>query len=240
MGWADGGGACGGSGRGVTNSRQCVLDCLELMTRTVEAPPASVLALFARGAGYLTASEARAAGVYPKLIDRLVRRGLVERVQRGVYRLLEIPPPTHADLLEVQLRAPFARPCLATALDLHGLTTTRPARLQFAVPRHRMLPDITYPPLEVFYWGAGAYAHGVTSVPSGGRELVTYTIEKTLADLLKYAPKLGPELYYEGLKNYLSSRRHPDTRALLDAARVNRVEPELRRDLEVLRHEANA
>ncbi|HEX2863273.1 MAG TPA: type IV toxin-antitoxin system AbiEi family antitoxin domain-containing protein, partial [Deinococcales bacterium] len=201
---------------------------LELMTRSPARLPADLAALLARGGGYVTAAEAREAGLHAHVLERLTARGRLERAQRGVYRDTSVPPPENAELLEVQLRVPYARPCLATAAFLHGLTTTLPTRVQVAVPANRAMPTLEYPPLEPFYWSPVAYGHGVTTLPGGERSLTTYTPEKTIADLLKHAPRLGPDLYLEALKTYLAAHRHPDTAALLAAAKVDGVEAQLR------------
>jgi len=73
----------------------------------------------------------------------------------------------------VQLRFPFARSCLVSALHLHGLTTTRPAALQFAVPAHQRRPALESSPLETFYFGPKAYRAGLTTLDVRGRPLIT-------------------------------------------------------------------
>lgn len=198
----------------------------------------AVRAAFRAGGGLLTAREARARGLHPQRLARLVERGDIERVARGVYRLTDddVAFGIPEELLEVQLRAPHARPCLLSALHLHGLTTTRPARSQFAVPNKRTLP---VKDVEVFYFGAAAYDLGTQELPVANRVLTTYTPEKTLADLLRYAKKLGRDVYLEGLRNYLREHRRRGTRGLEAMAEKLGVLRELRRDLEVLLHEAD-
>ena len=191
--------------------------------------------------GYVTTAEVTAAGLPRVELTRLLQAGQLVRLARGVYRLADLsdlqPADAEAtDLLEVQLRFPAARPCLVSALHLHGLTTTRPARLQFAVPGNRQalhFPDL---PLETYYFSPALYAAGLTTLDVRGRELTTYTPEKTLVDLLRYAPKFGRELYLEGLKNALRDRRL-DRRQLTVHARAARVWTALARDLEVLGHD---
>lgn len=68
------------------------------------------------------------------------------------------------------------------------------------------------------------------------RSLTTYSIEKTLVDLLRYAPKFGRDLYLEGLKKALAQRRL-DRGQMMQLARTLRVGKELARDLEVLSHD---
>jgi predicted transcriptional regulator of viral defense system len=189
--------------------------------------------------GYLTASEARGEGIHAEQLARFVQEGCAERVQRGVYRLLDesIPFGAAEELLEVQLRVPYARPCLISALHLHALTTTRPAVLQFAVPANRTAPCLDFPRIQIFYFRPASYTSGTAELPVASRQLTTYTPEKTLADLLKYAPKYGRDIYLEGLKNYLSQFSERGTWGLLEAADVLGVAAPMRRDLEVLRHD---
>jgi predicted transcriptional regulator of viral defense system len=191
--------------------------------------------------GYVTSAEVTAAGLPRVELTRLLQAGQLVRLARGVYRLADLGdlPPADAeatDLLEVQLRFPAARPCLISALHLHGLTTTRPPHLQFAVPGNRQalhFPDL---PLETYYFSPDRYRSGLTTLDVRGRTLTTYTPEKTLVDLLRYAPKFGRELYLEGLKNVLRERRLDRSQLTLHA-RAARVWTELARDLEVLGHD---
>lgn len=191
--------------------------------------------------GYVTSSELTSAGIPRVELSRATRAGQLVRLTRGTYRLAEIDglPPVAAeatDLLEVQLRSPHARPCLISALHLHGLTTTRPHRLQFALPRNRQALDFEGLPMEFFYFSDLAYHEGTLAFPVRERWLTTYTVEKTLVDLLRAAPRLGRELYLEGLKNALRYRKL-NRRELFRLARLLRVGKTLEHDLEVLEHD---
>ncbi len=201
----------------------------------------TVLELFVQRGGYLTSRDAVQAGVPGMTLTRLLRRGVIERPQRGVYRLvdtgkLEAVAAEAEDLLEVQLRFPYARPCLVSALHLHGLTTTRPAALQFAVPARHRRPVVDFPALEIFYFGPRAYRAGLTTLDVRGRPLTTYSPEKTLTDLLRYAPRFGRDLYLEGLKKYLG-QPGVQVQALIQMGKDQGVWKELSRDLEVLLHD---
>ena len=206
--------------------------------RTQATQTAALLGCFAQHGGYLTSRQVRAAGLSLKPVQRLIDRGEVEAVQRGVYRLTAADLPPHADLIELQLRVPYARPALITALDLHGLTTTRPTVIQVAIPVNAVFPRLAFPPVEVFWYPPGVYDHGVIRWTSSEPGFETYSAEKTIADLLRLERRLGQDVYLEGLKNYLA-RPDRDLHALLTAAQGNGVDRQPRRDLEVLTHEAN-
>ncbi|RJF72737.1 transcriptional regulator-like protein [Deinococcus cavernae] len=191
---------------------------------------------FAQQGSYLTSSQVRAEGIDLKVIGRMIEAGEVEQVQRGVYRHTGADLPEHADLIELQLRVPYARLTLMTALDLHGLTTTRPTRIQVAIPTNRAMPDLTYPPVQVYWYPPEVYEAGTLSFGQPPLTFTTYSPEKTLADLLRMAGKIGRQPYREGLTNYLT-RLERNISELLRMARIDRVEDELRRDLEVLTHD---
>lgn len=198
----------------------------------------ALLTLFHQHGGYLSSRQVRQAGLPLKTVQRLAQAGRVQALHRGVYQLLDLPAAPHAELLEVSLRVPYARVALISALDLHGLTTTKSVRLQVAIPSNRTFPDLAFPPVQVFWFPPEVYAAGVQDWQEAEVSFPVYSPEKTIADLLRLERRLGRDLYVEGLKNYLlrPDRRVPE---LLAMARVCGVEAQLRRDLEVLTHEAN-
>jgi predicted transcriptional regulator of viral defense system len=85
--------------------------------------------------GYVTADDARAAGVDPVQLRIMNHRGLVERVARGVYRFPIVPTGALDQYMEAVLW-PRTRAALSheTALDLHGLCDVNPARIHVNVP----------------------------------------------------------------------------------------------------------
>lgn len=68
------------------------------------------------------------------------------------------------------------------------------------------------------------------------RTLTTCTVEKTLADLLRFTRKLGRDLYLRGLRNALSGSQF-DRRQLHAHARTFRVSNEMVRVLKVFSHD---
>jgi predicted transcriptional regulator of viral defense system len=85
--------------------------------------------------GYVTADDARAAGVDPAQLRVMNHRGLVEHVARGVYRF-PIVPTTALDQYMEAVLWPRTTAVLSheTALDLHGLCDVNPARIHLTVP----------------------------------------------------------------------------------------------------------
>jgi predicted transcriptional regulator of viral defense system len=191
--------------------------------------------LFQRHGGYITRRQVDEAGLEPHVLTYSVEVGQSERVQRGVYRLVDAPLQNHEDLLEVSLRIPYGVVCLSSALAFHGLTTFIPKKIHLAVPQKRKPPKLEYPPLVIHYFSDSTYNYGIESYEVKGHSFKVYSIEKTLVDLFRLKEQT---LFAEGLKNYLARRKpKADLRELLKAARVHRVEKRLRPLLEVMTYD---
>ena len=91
--------------------------------------------------GYFTAKQAAAAGYGKRHLDYHVKAGNFERVERGLFRLPEIPPSEHDDLIRLSLWSrgrddrPQAVVSHETALAVHGLGDLLPTRTHLIVPR---------------------------------------------------------------------------------------------------------
>ena len=85
--------------------------------------------------GHFTTAQAGAAGFSPQLLNHRLRKGLIIRVRRGVYRLVHFPPGDHEDLVVIWLwseqRGVFGHD---TALALHGLSDALPASIHMTLP----------------------------------------------------------------------------------------------------------
>ena len=113
--------------------------------------------------GLITSAEAREAGVSNNELVQYARRGRIERVGQGVYRLVQrVPEPNDAYALAVALVGPGAYLYGETVLGMLGLCPTNPAYLHVATPNRvrRDLPDY----IRVVHAsgvGAGAVYDGV-------------------------------------------------------------------------------
>lgn len=104
-----------------------------------------ILALAAEQNGFVRTREVRELGIDPRRLNDYARRGLAERVGRGLYRI-ELVPPGDFDEFARAAQWPDGRGTLSgeTALDLHELCDVSPAHIDITVPRgyrtHRPVP----------------------------------------------------------------------------------------------------
>lgn len=97
--------------------------------------------------GLVTLADAHSVGYAPEYISRLVARGQLQRVSRGVYRIPFLAGGEMAAYMAAVLWPQGVRGVLTheTALDLWDVSDTNPSKIHVTVPRshrpQRAVPD---------------------------------------------------------------------------------------------------
>lgn len=86
--------------------------------------------------GYVTTAQAGTVGVSPMALVMMTRRGTLERVSRGVYRLVDFPAQPLAQYMQATLWSYGRRGVLSheTALSLHKISDVDPAKVHITIP----------------------------------------------------------------------------------------------------------
>ena len=187
--------------------------------------------IFHEYGGQLRMSEAINHGITRYMLYSLRDKGIIERVSRGIYRLVELPPISNPDLVTISLRFPNAVICLVSALAYHDITTQIPHAVSVAIPKDSRMPSLDYPPIQAHKFSNEAYKSGIEEHMIDGVPVKVYNPEKTLADCFKFRNKIGMDVVLEALKLY-KTRKKFDLGELLKYARVCRVEKVMRPYLE--------
>jgi len=190
------------------------------------------LTIFRQHPGALHASQAIHLGIAPRTLYALRDAGQLVELSRGLFQLPETPLRANADLVQVALRVPKGVICLVSALAFHSLTTQIPHAVYLALPLDAEKPRLPYPPLRLFWLSPPAYSAGLEQHILDGVTVRMYNQEKTIADCFKFRNKIGLEVALEALKEGLANGCQPQ--ALLDFARLDRVEKVIRPYLEAL------
>ncbi|HOX46045.1 MAG TPA: type IV toxin-antitoxin system AbiEi family antitoxin domain-containing protein [Myxococcota bacterium] len=183
--------------------------------------------------GPVRARDLDEAGIPRAYLQRLCDRGVLERVDRGLYRLVEAPATEQSSLAEVAKRVPHAIVCLLSALQVHGLTTESPHAVWVLIDRRARMPKLAYPKLEVVRASGRAREHGVETRVIGGVDVQLTTPPKTVADCFRFRRHVGLEVALAALKDYLKKRKG-SIDALVEAARADRIYALMRPYLEAL------
>ena len=167
------------------------------------------------------------------VLTRLTASGLLERVGRGLYRLSSQPGSELEGVAAVATKVPQAVFCLLTALQFHELTTQLPRHVWISMPRGSHVPRIGFPPIKMVQMTGAAYSDGIETFERDGVKLRVYCAAKTVADCFKHRNKIGLDVALEALRDCLRRKKAAPS-AILEAARVSRVENVLRPYLEAL------
>jgi predicted transcriptional regulator of viral defense system len=147
------------------------------------------------------------AGVHPATFYAMRRKGLIEPLARGVYRLAGAPTLSDPDLALVATKAPRAVVCLISALHFHDLTTQIPHEVCVAIGRGEWAPRLSHLPIRVFRFTGDALTEGVETHVVDGANVRVYSPEKTLADCFKFRNRIGMDTVIEALRLYRERKR---------------------------------
>ncbi|MCK6571550.1 AbiEi antitoxin N-terminal domain-containing protein [Myxococcota bacterium] len=183
--------------------------------------------------GPVRARDLDDAGIPRAYLKRLCDRGLLEQVDRGLYRLADADMTELSTLAEVSKRVTHGVIGLLSALQVHGMTSEVPHRVWVLVDRHARMPKVTTPTLEVVRASGRALEHGVETRVIDGVQVQLTTPAKTVADCFRFRRHVGLEVALAALEDYLRKRKG-SIDVLVEAARADRTYTVMRPYLEAL------
>jgi len=189
--------------------------------------------VFEDAGGVLRTSEARRAGVHPRDLYALRDEGVIERVNRGTYRLAGLPAPADPDLVAVAARIPRAVVALISALQFHGLTTEIPHEVNIALPKGMTKPTLDWPPIRPSWFSEPMFGTGIESYERDRVRVRVYSPAKSVADCFRFRNRIGTSVAIEALRTGLEEGRFAPAE-FIHMARVCRVEAVVRPYLDAL------
>lgn len=186
----------------------------------------------ARERGVLRTRDVLERGIPAVALTRMVADGCLERVARGVYIIPGEGLASGSALAVVATRVPGAVVCLASALQLHELSTWVAPEVWIAVRSKRRPPKVDWPPLRVVYVKPELLDHGVEERSVDGVSVRVTTAARTVADSFKWRNEIGIDVALEALRAYVGRGGSRD--ALRESAERLRVARVMRPYLEAL------
>lgn len=208
----------------------CKLLFCVIWIAAMATPAAKAFRLLCRQA-VARSRELEAAGVSRTMLAKLVERGTVRRVARGVYSLPDASPDVGHDLARAARQVPGGVVCLLSALRFHRLTTQNPFEVWVAIPPNAWRPVGGGAPIRFVHVARPHLADGVEYHRIEGTKVAVTTPAKTVADCFKFRNRIGTDVAIEALREFV--QRHPaKIDSLLRHAKVDRVERVIRPYLE--------
>ncbi len=134
-------------------------------------------------------------------IARLVEKGDLIRVGRGLYSLPSKDFSEWQTFLETARLVPQGVICLLSALRFHELTTQNPFEVWLAIKKSSREPKIDTIALNISRFSGKAFSEGIETHEIEGVSLQVYNPAKTVADCFKFRSKVGLDTAIEALRD---------------------------------------
>lgn len=155
-------------------------------------------------------------------LARLVERGELQKLARGIYTAPNVPASEHISLLEINRKVPKAVICLLSALKFHEIGTQVPGEVWIAIDVKAWPPRISSPAVRIVRFSGKALHFGVQEQEVTGGKIRVFSPAKTVADCFKFRNKIGTEVALEALRDAYRQKK-ASINELFEAAKVCRV-----------------
>jgi len=139
-------------------------------------------------------------GIPRNYLLRLVQKGVLTRVGRGLYASRSFPVTEHLSLIEAAHQVPKGVVCLLSALRFHKFTTQSPHQVWMAIDVKAWTPRSLSSSIRLVRMSGPALDFGVNEYSVRGGILKVYTPAKTVADCFKFRNKIGTDVAIEALR----------------------------------------
>lgn len=181
--------------------------------------------------GIITTSEVEELGINSRILTRMIERGIIERVARGIYISVNTIEDTYFITQAICKKGIFSH---ETALYFHDLCDRTPIRYQLTIPSYyntKLLKDKSY---DFFYLKDELYKIGIIEMKTPyGNKVKVYDLERTICDIIRNKKKIEIALFTDAMKRY-AERKDRNSIKLHKYAKLFNIEDEVRKYLEVL------
>lgn len=163
-----------------------------------------------RRRGIIRSGDANRLGIPRTYLSRLVHRGDLQQLGRGLYAVPTYGTTAHMSLAEVAKVVPSGVVCLLSALAYHQLGTQLPHQVWIAIGPKARAPVRASVQLRIVRMSGGALTAGVEIHRIEGVPVRIYGAAKTVADCFKFRNKIGLDVAVEALRDYRRKRGNMD------------------------------
>jgi predicted transcriptional regulator of viral defense system len=182
---------------------------------------------------FITIDELRNMGYSYYMTDKLVKAGMLSRMNRTTYENLAYKGDEN-DFFSAEAFVPGGVVCLMSAARYYELTDYLEDGVDVAIQRKKRVSTLPqWPNLKIYYFDSQRMESGVTEIRDGDNSFHIFDIEKTVVDIISYRNRIGIEETAGVLRNYLK-RRDRQIDKLYAYAKLLRSEKILRTYCEVL------
>ncbi len=181
--------------------------------------------------GVVTTAQVREAGISREYLRLLVKKGMLERSERGVYI---IPTLLDDEMFNLQMRIKRGIFSHETALFLLDLSDRTPSFFSMTFPLNYNTTKLKSENVKYYRVKNDHYDLGsISSKSPGGNPVRLYNAERTLCDILKRRSNTDIQIITDAFKRY-ANLNNKDIPLLSNYSKIFRVETRVRAYLEIL------
>lgn len=154
--------------------------------------------------GYSTMKEFKEAGIQTRKVKEALENDFIIKIKPGLYKLRYYERDEYESFVDICTANDKAVICLTSALAYHELTTFNPSKITVAVPHNTDKFELKYPPIDVYFYRENIYSAGIETVERSYGSFNVYNKPKTVCEMFHQRNKVGEDLAFEGLRNYLN------------------------------------
>ena len=159
--------------------------------------------LFRRYGGMMKTAQLTTEKVYYSDITYLVREGVIEKVRRGYYQLLD--DDSLSEVVTITRLFPDGIFCMDTALRHYGYSDRTPAEWHMAVNKYsnRTRFKLDYPFVKPYFVAPEVLEIGLCEREIDGNMVRMYDKERVICDCLRYRNKMDKEIFNKAIQAYV-------------------------------------
>lgn len=170
-------------------------------------------------------------GIPRVYLRRMIDEGKLERVGHGIYVSVD---SIEDEMYSMQTKYPKLIYSHETALYLHGLSDRTPFEYSASVPSGYKVVGYLADRFKIYYVNKELHNQEVETVKSNhGNPIRTYTLERTICDLIRSRSRIDVQILNDALKRFVKLKS-ADYSILMDQAKRLKVDSVLKNYLEAL------
>ncbi|MEN8154649.1 MAG: transcriptional regulator [Acidobacteriota bacterium] len=184
-----------------------------------------IIKVFKNNGGVLRQSNLRENGFHQETITSLYKKGIIEKINRGLYKLKEYEPDNNLDLVYASLQTKKGVVCLISALSFHEITDEIPDKVQLAIPKGARRNKIIYPKVKFYNFSEETWEAGIEEIDESGHTFRVYSAAKTIADCIKFRSQIGMDVVIDAIKRSLKDNKtdHLEIFKYTELCRVDKI-----------------
>ena len=182
--------------------------------------------LYDAGIGnFFRPSQLEQLGITYHRLRQLEENEVVERISRGIYRLVDAEPTERYSVASVCARVPNSIVCLLSALQVHEIGTQLPRQVWIAIPHKARPPRLGGAGIRLVRFSGAAWRYGVEETKFEDVPARITSPARTIVDCFRFERLVGREAALEALQDALQDNKvtTTDLRRVLDALPSRRL-----------------